>query len=152
RHSAEYERVEESAIRFAKLLQNEQQTNATQGLVPVAVIRQWFYEQDHQNVDDLPPAVVKVPSLWGYGPKREVGQFCDGFVDGKEPGWAIAVELVGGQTPEVVREEKYWQKVKHAEEMLADLLPPKYPYANDIDEEQAARGKVVFEETCKKCH
>ncbi len=33
---------------------------------------------------------------------------------------------------------------------LNSLEPPKYPFP--IDEDKAARGKVVFEETCVRCH
>jgi len=97
---------------------------------------------------DLPRGAVKVPALWGYGAKRYEGQFCDGFGNGLKPGWAVAVELVAGQTPDVVR--KYTQKIEAAEIAFSKFLPPPYPF--DIDTKRAAAGQKTFKETCSPCH
>jgi mono/diheme cytochrome c family protein len=143
-------RVEASALEFAHLLADPRRGNLTQGLVPVSVIRDWFYRQqaDGLRPPEMPRGAVKVPSLWGYGLKRSVGQFCDGFGEGQKPGWAIAVELVAGQKPENVR--AYQEKVENAETLFADFLPPRYPYR--IDRTRAAAGKTVFDATCSGCH
>ena len=147
--SSDYKYVEDTAMEFARTLKNPQLVNLTQGLVPTAIIRQWFYRMQGLPIPaTFTRAAVKVPSFWGYGEKRKVGQFCDGLGDGAQPGWAIAVELVAGQKTEVVR--RYITKIGVAEDQIADLLPPEYPFP--IDQERAARGKTRFENTCAHCH
>jgi len=147
--SADYKYVENSAMDFARLLSNPDITNLTEGLVPTSVIRAWFYRIAGEPLPpDMKRSAVKVPSWWGYGEKKKVGQFCDGLGDGDHPGWGIAVELVANQKPEVV--ESYLPKIQHAEDIIGDLLPPRYPFA--IDPVRAARGKATFEVTCAKCH
>ncbi|MEZ4873020.1 MAG: hypothetical protein R2827_12440 [Bdellovibrionales bacterium] len=84
----------------------------------------------------------------GLRRKRKVGQFCDGYGNGSELGWAVAVELAAGQTVESVRE--YYPKAVAAEKAFEDFLPPKYPFS--IDSEMAAKGKTIFNQTCAKCH
>lgn len=144
-----YVEVQQFAYRFAQYLANENLGNLTQGLVPVSFIRGWFYRIQGMEVpDNMPKGQVKVPFLWGYAQKRKVGQFSDGYGEGTEPGWAIAVELTAGQTVETVR--NYFDKVRHAEDSFEHLLPPKYPFA--INETLATSGKGVFENTCAKCH
>jgi hypothetical protein len=149
--SAERKRVEASAIRFSEVLADPLRGNLTQGLVPVSVIRDWFYVRGGSlHAADVPRGAVKVPALWGYGMKRSVGQFCDGFGDAEKPGWAVAVELVAGQDPGVVR--AYGAKIQKAEMMFSDFLPPKYPFP--IDPERAKAGKEIFEGkgSCFWCH
>src|SRR5207245_1301058 len=108
--SPEYKRVEASAIRFAKLLGDSDIGNLTQGMIPVSVIRSWFYTvQGAPYPSHMPRGAVKIPALWGYEEKRKAGQFCDGYGNGEIPGWAVAVELVAGQSPETVRH--YFPKV-----------------------------------------
>jgi mono/diheme cytochrome c family protein len=136
------------ALHFLNEIGNEDLTNQTQGLIPIGIIRKWFYDQAGTAMDTLSRGQVKVPFLWGYGEKRKFGSFSDGFGYGVLPGWAIAVELVAGQTPEAVRE--FEPKIHHAEDVLADLSPPKYPFA--IDRELAGRGQAIFERTCAHCH
>jgi hypothetical protein len=80
--------------------------------------------------------------------KRKFGSFWDGFANGVLPGWAVAVELRGGQSVENVRE--YEKKVHYAEDVLADFLPPEYPF--EIDHELAKKGEHYFSNTCAKCH
>lgn len=120
----------------------------TQGLIPIGLVRRWFYQIQNAEIDTTEPGQVKIPSFWGYGEKRKVGSFSDGFGNGVQPGWAVAVELVAGQTPDNVR--KYIDKIHHAEDVLADLLPPAYPF--EIDQRKANRGQELFNKTCAKCH
>ncbi len=140
--------LEKSALDFAKYLSEERLGNLSQGLVPVSFVRGWFYRVQGKPVPEMPRGQVKVPSLWGYGEKRLVGQFCDGFGDGTEVGWAVAVELAAGQTAEVVR--GYRSKIEAAEDLFNDFLPPRYPFA--IRRDLAAEGKAVFSRTCQHCH
>jgi hypothetical protein len=146
--SREHMRVEGSAIRFAELLADERRGNLTQGLVPVSIIRDWFYQDGAMRPPDLPRGAVKVPALWGYGAKRAEGQFCDGFGNGMKPGWAVAVELVAGQPPDLVR--KYTHEIEEAEIALGKFLPPPYPF--DIDAKRATAGQKTFKESCTPCH
>ncbi len=147
--SVEYKVSEDSAISFSSYLSQKRFKNLSQGLVPVAYIRGWFYKVHGEEVPELNSlGQVKVPALWGYGEKLKAGQFCDGFGDASELGWAVAVELAAGQKHEVVR--KYYQDVVAAEELLADFLPPKYPFF--IDRELAKSGEKVFNNTCAGCH
>lgn len=146
---AAYIEVEDNSMAFVKYLSNPDIGNLTQGLVPISFIRGWFYRIHGEALPStMTRGQVKVPFLWGYGQKREVGQFCDGFGDGGELGWAVAVELAAGQTPEAVR--AYYPKVKEAEESFSHLLPPAYPF--DIDPLLAGRGQEIFMNTCVRCH
>jgi mono/diheme cytochrome c family protein len=141
--------LEDAALSFSSYLSNPDIGNLTQGLVPISFIRGWFYRIHNQPLPEgLSRGQVKVPFLWGYGEKRKAGQFCDGFGDGTELGWAVAVELAAGQTPEAVR--AYYPKVKEAEESFAHFLPPAYPFGIDIL--LAARGQEIFSNTCVRCH
>lgn len=144
-----YADVEDDALKFSQYLSNEDIGNLTQGLVPVSFIRGWFYRT---HGDTLPGGIrrgqVKVPFLWGYGEKKKIGQFCDGYGDGTLVGWAVAVELTAGQSPEVVR--SYVPKVEAAEQLFSSFLPPKYPFA--VDHALAAKGQQLFNRTCAGCH
>ncbi|MFZ4714400.1 MAG: hypothetical protein ACOYL6_11830 [Bacteriovoracaceae bacterium] len=145
----EYRRIETAALNFSKDLADEQFTNLTQGLVPTSMIRKWFYRQAGKAIPvDMPRAAVKIPALYGYKEKRKVGQFCDGGGEGKLPGWGIAVELAAGQTAANVKQ--FVDKIAHAEDVIGDFLPPKYPFA--IDKKLAEKGQVIFSQTCLKCH
>ena len=139
--------VEQSAIRFAETVGNPVVGNLTQGMVPVSLIFGWFYRQAEQ---EQPPTrgAVKVPALWGYATKAPAGLFCDGFGVSHPPGWAVAVELTAGQTPETVR--AYLPAVERAEECLASLLPAPYPFA--VDQDTARRGAQLFAQNCRECH
>jgi len=146
---ATYVDLEEASLAFAQYLSNPEIGNLTQGLVPISFIRGWFYRiHDQPLPKDMNRGQVKIPFLWGYGEKRKVGQFCDGYGDGDEVGWAVAVELAAGQTPEAVR--SYHDKVKHAEHSLEDLLPPPYPF--DLDQALVQRGQQIYAQTCLRCH
>ena len=145
----EFREIHKRALHFTKILKNDNMNNLTQGLVPTSQVKSWFYEiMKKPFPKDMGRGQVKVPHLWGYGEKRKTGSFWDGFADGVLPGWAVAVELRGGQSVENVRE--YLDKVHKAEDVLSDLLPPKYPFK--IDLARAGRGKKLFNNTCFKCH
>jgi hypothetical protein len=123
--------------------------NLTQGMVPVAVVYSWFYRQvGLEPPADMARAAVKVPALWGYGEKRRVGQFCDGIGDGRFAGWAAAVELVGGQHPDTIRQ--YADELETIERTFGDLLSPAYPL--EIDLGRAQRGRRLFQAHCAECH
>lgn len=145
----EFKEIHQRAMKFTGVLKNKEINNLTQGLVPTSQVKTWFYEVTNTPMPkNFGRGQVKVPHLWGYGEKRKSGSFWDGFADGVLPGWAVAVELRGGQSPENVRE--YEKKIHHAEDMLGDLLPPKYPF--EVDMIKAAKGKEYFNNTCYKCH
>lgn len=133
---------------FIAKLDHPRIRNLTQGLVPIGLIRMWFFEQARLEPDTYSPGQVKVPFLWGYAEKRKVGSFSDGGGNGVKPGWAVAVELVAGQTVENVLE--YEPKIHHAEDVLGDLLPPEYPFARDGA--ASARGQALFVKNCAGCH
>ena len=147
--SKEYKEMEKGALDFSGRLSNDRYNNLTQGLVPVSMIRQWFYRQAGKDLPkNEPRGTIKVPHFWGYGKKRFIGQFSDGFGDGNHAGWGLAVELAGTQTPENIR--ALMPKIEMAEDLLHDILPPKYPFA--IKQEMASRGKEVYQMACQKCH
>ncbi len=146
--SKTYLQVEDNAINFANYLSNERLGNLTQGLVPIAFIRGWFYRVQGMDIPEMSKGQVKIPHLWGYGEKRKVGQFCDGFGDGSQLGWAVAVELAAGQTADTVR--NYYDDVVQAETALEFFLPPKYPF--EIDADKANYGKALFQTSCATCH
>lgn len=149
RSNPKFKEMHERSLEFTKNLAGSKVGNQTQGLVSTAIIRSWFYKvQGLPFPDNFPPGQVKVPHLWGYGEKRKSGSFWDGEGNGELGGWAIAVELYAGQTPENVRE--YWDKVHKAEDYLGDFLPPKYPF--QIDEKKVTAGRKLFESSCMKCH
>jgi hypothetical protein len=145
----EFREIHNRALAFTKILKNDNINNLTQGLVPTSLVKTWFYEINEVEIPRrFGRGQVKVPHLWGYGEKRKSGSFWDGFADGVYPGWAVAVELRGGQSVENVR--GYVDKVHHAEDLLGDLLPPKYPF--EIDQIKASRGQQSFGKFCIKCH
>jgi len=147
--SADYKKLEAGAIEFATRLADNRYNNVTQGMVPVSMIRTWFYRQVGKTLPaNSPRSGVKVPHFWGYGEKRFIGQFSDGFGNGNHAGWGLAVELAGTQTVENVR--KLIPKIEHAENLLHNILPPTYPFK--IDQARAQQGKTLFDQTCAKCH
>ena len=145
----EFKEIHQRAMQFTGVLKNKNINNLTQGLVPTSQVKTWFYEVTNTPMPkDFGRGQVKVPQLWGYGEKRKSGSFWDGFADGVLPGWAVAVELRGGQSAQNVRE--YENKIHHAEDMLGDILPPDYPF--EINSQMAKKGKELFNQTCFKCH
>lgn len=149
RENPQFKVLHERAVEFTKNLSDPQISNHTQGLVPTSLIRSWFYTVKGDPIPkDILKGHVKVPHLWGYGEKRKTGSFWDGEGNGELGGWGIAVELYAGQTVENVRE--YYDKVHHAEDVLGELLPPKYPFK--IDAAKAERGEKLYVKSCQGCH
>ena len=140
--------LHQNAEHFVNEIGNPRLATKTQGLIPIAIIRKWFFDQAGEKMDNEIPGSVKIPALWSYGEKRKMGSFSDGFGKGTLPGWAIAVELVAGQTPNNVH--RYQSHIEAAEGALADLLPPPYPFA--IDAVKAQAGQKLFVRTCSRCH
>ena len=144
-----YKEIQDQALDFSQRLSRHEFNNLSQGLVPVSMIRQWFYRQAGLDLPaNSPRSQVKVPNWWGYGEKRFIGQFVDGFGDGAHAGWGLAVELAGTQTVQTFHQ--LMPKVEHAEELLGKLLPPAYPFT--IEYEKVQTGKVIFEKNCAGCH
>ncbi len=144
-----FKEMHERSLEFTKGLGSSKISNDTQGLVATSLIRSWFYKI--QNIPlpaDFKKGQVKVPHLWGYGEKRKTGSFWDGEGNGELGGWAIAVELYAGQTPENVRE--YYDSVHKAENYLGDFLSPNYPFK--IDRVKAEAGNKIFTQSCQGCH
>jgi hypothetical protein len=145
----EERRLVEEAMRLTDVLTDPRWTNLTRGLVPVAMVRSWFYRQSGAPIPaEFPRGGVKPPHLWVYGEKRPLGLFCDGFGEGKEPGWAAATELTAGQEPAAVR--RYAPRLRDVEDLFAKLLPP--PFPGEIDTAAAERGRAVYAESCAGCH
>lgn len=133
---------------FMTNLSDDHLHNYTQGMVPTGIIRKWFYTNAQIPMDTTNPGQVKIPVFWGYAEKRKVGAFADGFGNGALGGWAIAVELVAGQTPENV--QHYLPKIEEAESALGKILPPKYPFK--INQSLAEAGEQKFLQNCSGCH
>lgn len=140
--------LHENAMHFINEIGNPALATTTRGLIPIGLIRKWFFDVAGEKMDSSVPGSVKVPALWGYREKRKLGSFSDGFGRGSLPGWAIAVELVGGQKPENVH--AFLPKIEAAEDALAQLLPPVYPFA--VDRARASRGSAKFAVVCASCH
>jgi hypothetical protein len=149
RANPDFKELHKRSLEFTKGLSEKSMANLTQGLVPTGLIRSWFYKiQGIPFPENFPRGQVKVPHLWGYGEKRKSGSFWDGEGNGELGGWAVAVELYAGQTPENVRE--YFDRVHKAENYLSEFLPPKYPF--QIDKLKAEKGKKLFTQSCQGCH
>lgn len=150
RRTEEKKQLEKDSLAFMARLSDDRYNNLTQGLVPISMIQTWFYKNVAGTA--LPKhnarGQVKVPHFWGYGKKRFVGQFSDGFGDGNMAGWGLAVEFAGTQTAQNIR--SLIPQISHAEELLGDILPPKYPFG--WDKVRALKGEKIFQNTCTKCH
>ena len=93
-------------------------------------------------------APVKVPSFWGYGPKREVGVFSDGFLKGSPAGSAGIPLFIGNYSVDLFK--KNMDTYEAAEQEFEKLLPPNYPF--EVDQALANHGKKVFVNECVRCH
>jgi cytochrome c5 len=137
------------SLSMAERLQEPEISNLTQGMVAVANVGRWFYEQNGLKIPaGSTPAAVKVPALWGYGKKVEAGLFCDGMGYGHNTAWAAVVELTAGNTPENIRRQ--FDRIEVVEKLFGNLLPPAYPLP--IDKTRARQGKLTYEQHCQQCH
>lgn len=147
RTSAKYKQAQQFALDFARTIDAEELGNLTQGVVPVSIIQTWFYKAAGiAYPSDMNRGATKVPALWGYATKRELGRYADGF--GKGSAWLATIELTAGQKHETVR--RYLPKVKAAEGIFAALLPPAYPFEKQCA--ATAPGKTIFDAKCAPCH
>jgi hypothetical protein len=143
-------RLNEQAAALGARMSDERLTNQTRGLVPMSLVFRWFFDQSGEPLpDDYPRAVVKVSHLWGFGEKRRVGLFTDGFGDGFATGWAAMVELAGGGQP-IENYRVYRDRLRALQSEFERLLPPEYPFSVDTD--RARSGAVVFANHCARCH
>lgn len=140
--------LHDNAMHFINEIGNPELASKTRGLIPIGLIRKWFFDIAGEKLDNTISGSVKIPALWGYGEKKERGSFSDGFGKGVLPGWAIAVELVAGQRASDVHQ--YVPKIEAAEKALSDLLPPPYPF--EVDQGRAQRGQKAFDQVCSRCH
>jgi hypothetical protein len=93
-------------------------------------------------------APTKIPHVWGYGPKRKVGAFYDGFVLGDPPGPAGLPMFLGNYDRQTF--ETMVPAMEKVEESFSELLPPAYPFAIDVG--KVAKGKLIFNQNCLSCH
>jgi mono/diheme cytochrome c family protein len=145
-----YAYVHEKAMNFATVLADEDISNLTRGLVPDSVIKTFFYrDQGVPYGPEIERTQVKVPSLWGFAEKRKVGVFADGSLNSQNYAWAFGAELMASDSGEHLRASM--PKLKHVvDNVIGKFLPPKYPF--EIDQELAAKGKVLVENNCFECH
>jgi len=144
-----HKEITQKSKSFAQRLSNSKFNNLTQGLVPVSMIREWFYRIKKLPIpQDMRRAQVKVPHFWGYGQKRKIGQFTDGYGNGIHAGWGLAVELSGGQSNNSIHQ--LMPKVEKLEKALEHIQAP--PYKRHINIIQANSGKVVYKNYCYQCH
>ncbi len=98
--------------------------------------RSWLHDK---------PAMVDPLSIWQENPEWRVSANWDGS-QRSAGARAISTSLAVTASPEQV-------DVQGAEAMdvfMKGLTPPPYPFA--IDKGQAARGQVIFEKNCARCH
>lgn len=125
-------------------------SNGTSNAVMFGVALMNFRDADlniHSN--RIPAAMVHhdmdAPPWWHFYRKSHL--YIDGFAEKGHKG-LMQFMLVRQNGPEKFR---YWEKdFKDVYRFLEELRPPKFPLA--IDKEKAQRGKLVFENTCARCH
>jgi len=145
-----FKRLTEQSFHFISQVSRPDTANQTQGLVSNSAMWAWFFQNaKHPRPEQLTPAATKVPALWGFEEKRQVGLFFDGLgATDQSVGWVAMTELVAGQT--ATNAKAYVKRWVEVEELFGDLLPPKY--LRVIDQELANRGSGVFQDNCRRCH
>lgn len=134
---------------YARLAHRTDYDSGTAG-----VINQFFALEMAIEELGLPPfkktlyAPVKVPSFWGYGPKREVGVFSDGFLKGSPAGSAGIPLFIGNYKLDLF--QKNMDTYEAAERQFEKLLPPSYPF--EVNKSLANRGQRIFMNNCVQCH
>jgi hypothetical protein len=143
--------LSDAADRIYAIRSDPSFVSPTQGLIENNVVYRTFYESFGLSYPEGRKSYLnKVPQLWGIGEKRKVGKFLDGAGDGFAPGWTVAVEIMNGQTAETIREPEYQAKIHRTESLIAQFLPPPYPF--QIDVEARKRGEEHFQRMCFRCH
>jgi hypothetical protein len=87
-----------------------------------------------------------VPAWWLYKKKKTIYHL--GLADGRSVRTMMPFLLIPGNSAEYIkRKEPDFADIRS---FLLSVQPPRYPFP--IDAARAARGKVVFERTCARCH
>ena len=149
-HPFDLERTDliEKTMKMSRVFQDPIYNAKVRGLMaPMSALSKTLEELGHEK----PPAFAaptKVPHVWGYEPKREVGTFYDGVVLGNPPGAAGLAMFVGNYDRETY--ESMIPKMEMAEVAFGNLLPPDYPF--DVANEIASKGHLVYKANCQECH
>lgn len=146
----DYKYIHDKALYFAEVTSDKNISSLTRGLVPDSTIKTFFYK-DHglQYPKDMGRGQVKAPHLWGIKQKRQAGVFNDGSLSGDSYGWIFGAELFASDSGDHLR--AVLPQIKWlTDEVLANLLPPKYPFK--IEKDRVSRGQEIFKNTCIKCH
>jgi cytochrome c553 len=109
----------------------------------------------NRNLDLIPtpldPSALLVhndliaPPWWHYKHKEKI--YCDSF-GSKGHRTIMPFTMSPGNTGEMIRS---WEdEFVHVKAYLESVQPPKYPFP--IDAQLAERGRVLFEQTCSRCH
>ncbi len=146
----DFKYIHEKALYFAKVTSDRNIASLTRGLVPDSTIKTFFYK-DHglPYPKDMGRGQVKAPHLWGIKEKRPAGVFNDGSLSGDSYAWIFGAELFASDSGEHLR--AVLTQIKWlTDKVLANLLPPQYPFK--IDKDRVLRGQEVYKNTCIKCH
>ncbi len=146
----------ENSLEFARLSSDPAISNLSQGLVSTAMIKSWVYRELRMPfpTPDTPRGVVKPPHLWGIAAKRATGfsangegRSMDGWIGGL--GWMMGAEMaVSGPGASHILENE--ESLKRMYALVNRIEPPRYPYPIEIS--RAKAGKILFEQTCIRCH
>ena len=122
--------------RMFDVLKKPAYSSPTVGLVENNVLKKTFLQAFGLTYDEQVHSFLNKPGhLWGIAEKQKLGLFWGAEGSGKSIGWAVAPEIMNGQTAKNIRTADYRQKVTELEQHLAHLQPPDYPY--DIDQKLA---------------
>jgi mono/diheme cytochrome c family protein len=87
-----------------------------------------------------------VPAWWHFRKKKTIYHL--GVADSRSIRTMMPFLLIPGNTAEYIKgKESDFADIRA---FLLRMQPPPYPFA--IDQNLAARGKAVFERSCKRCH
>lgn len=86
------------------------------------------------------------PAWWHFKKKKRL--YYNGSVDARSVRTLMVFALSPFHTLQMMKEME--PAFRDIQAYLKTIEPPKYPFA--IDTEKAAAGKLIFKETCAKCH
>jgi len=105
--------------------------------------------QFNWRLDQLPPdelvGAADFPSIWNQRVREGMHLHWDGNNDSVDER-NLSAALGAGVTPVTIDHER----LKRIRDWIWTLAPPKYPY--EVDEVQAARGRVLYDTHCAACH
>ena len=147
---SDWQRANEAGAKaFSHLVDHPEYDSGTAGSVTQFFAVEMAFEQLGLSPLEKPLfAPAKAPSLWGYGPKRQVGVFSDALLKGLPAGAAGLPLFIGNYSMELF--EKNMDTYEAAEKQFEQLLPPKYPF--EIDHSLTRRGQKIFKNRCTQCH